>query len=69
MIHDVNPTILGGEDEQSHESVEDVVKVVLLVAPLVLWVLQTVGLLCDVLTVNPRTVAIEEKSFEKLTHN
>ena len=69
MIHDINPTILRGENKQCHQSVEDVVKVVFLVDPSVLGIPETVKLVCDILTVYVGTIAVEEESFEKLTND
>ena len=66
MVHDIHPAVFGGEDEESHESVEDVIKVVFLVDPPVAWVLQTVRLAGDVLLGHVRAVAVEEKALEQL---
>ena len=66
MVHDVHPTVFRGENEESHESIEDVVKVVFLVGPLVARILETVSFICDVLTRHCCPVTIEEKSFEQL---
>ena len=64
MVHDIHPAVFGGEDEESHESVEDVVKVVFLIDPPVSGIEQTVSFVCDVLVLYPHSVTIEEKSFE-----
>ena len=66
VVHDIHPAVLGGEDKQGHESVEDVIKVVFLVDPPVAWVLQTVRLAGDVLLGHVRAVAVEEKALEQL---
>ena len=66
MVHDVHPTVLGGEDEQGHEGSAEVVKIVFLIYPAIVLVLQTLRLVGDVLGHNVRPVTVEEKSFEEL---
>ena len=66
VVHDVHPTVLGGEDEQGHEGSAEVVKIVFLIYPAIVLVLQTLRLVCDVLGHNVRPVTVEEKSFEEL---
>ena len=66
MVHDVHPAVLRGENEESHQSIEDVVEVVLLINPPVSRILQTVSFVCDVLTLHFRPVTVEEQSFEQL---
>ena len=66
MVHDVHPAVFRGKNEESHQSIEDVVKVVFLVGPLVARILETVSFICDVLTRHCVPVTIEEKSFEQL---
>ena len=66
VVHDVHPTILGGEDEQGHEGSAEIVKIIFLIYPAIVFVLQTLQLVGDVLGHNVRAVAVEEKSLEEL---
>ena len=66
VVHDVHPTILGGEDEQGHEGSAEVVKIVFLIYPAIVLVLRALGLVGNVLSYNVGAVAVEEKSFEEL---
>ena len=66
MVHDIHPAVFRGENEECHQSIEDVVKVVFLVGPLVARVLETVSSICDVLSRHCFPLAIEEQSFEQL---
>ena len=66
MVHDVHPAVFRGEDEEGHQGVEDVVKVVLLVDPPVSRILQTGSFVWDILALHILPVTIEEKSFEQL---
>ena len=66
VVHDVHPTILGGEDEQGHEGSAEIVKIIFLIQPAIVFVLQTLQLVGDVLGHNVRAVTVEEKSLEEL---
>ena len=66
VVHDVHPTILGGEDEQGHEGSAEIVKIIFLIYPAIVFVLQTLHLVGDVLGHNVRAVTVEEKSLEEL---
>ena len=66
VVHDVHPAILGGEDEQGHEGSAKIVKIVFLIYPAIVLVLQTLSLVGNVLSYNVGAVAVEEKSFEEL---
>ena len=66
MVHDVHPAVLGREDEQGHEGSAEIVKIVLLIQPAVVFVLETLLLVGDVHGYNVRAVAVEEKSLEEL---
>ena len=66
LVHYVDPAVLGGEDEQGHEGSAEVVKIVFLIYPAIVLVLQTLRLVCDVLGHNVRSVTVEEKSLEEL---
>ena len=66
VVHDVHPAIPVGEDEQGDEGPAQVVEVVFLVYPAIVFVLQTLRLVGDILRHNVRPVAVEEKSLEEL---
>ena len=66
VVHDVHPTILGGEDEQGHEGSAEIVKIVLLVQPAVVFVLETLLLVGDVHGYHVWAIAVEEQSFKEL---
>ena len=69
MVHDVHPPILGGQDKQGHESLAKVIKVVFLVYPSILFILQTFKLVSDILIGNIRPVTVKEQPFEELKIN
>jgi hypothetical protein len=49
LVHDVDPSILGRQDEKGHECLTQVVEIVLLVNPLVVFVvIQAVRFIRDV---------------------
>ena len=66
LVHDVDPSVLGGEDEERHERLAQVVKVVLVVDPLVAVAgqLQALGLVGDEFGVGALTVV--EDALEQL---
>ena len=66
MVHDVHPAILGGENKQGHESLAQVVKVVLLVYPSVFFILKTLKLVSDILVYNVWSITVKEQPFEQL---
>ena len=66
MVHDINPAILGRQDEERHQSLAEIVEVVLVVDPAVAvgTQLQALGFVRDVLGVG--AVAVKKYPFEKL---
>ena len=68
MIHDVHPPILGGKDKQGHESLAQVVKVILLVYPSVFFVLKTLKPVSDILVYNVWSITVKEQPFEQLNN-
>ena len=66
VVHDIHPAVLGGEDEQGHESPAEVIKVVLLIDPAIVLVLQALHLVGDVLGHHVGPVTVEEESLEQL---
>lgn len=55
-VHDLHPAVLRGEDEQSHQCLAQAVEVVLPIPPLIAAVLETIGLVQDVLGLRPVAV-------------
>ena len=53
VVHDVHPAVLAGQDEETHESLTQVVKIISLVPPPVRRERQTVCLGGDVLPWKP----------------
>ena len=66
VVHYVDPTVLRGEDKERHESLSQVVKVVLLVDPPVFRVVQAFHLVRDVLQFHFRSFTVEEEALEQL---
>ena len=66
LIHDVHPSVLGGEDEERHECLAQVVKVVLVVDPAVAVAaqLQALSLVGDAVGVG--ALAVVEDALEQL---
>ena len=54
VVHDVDPAVLAGQDEETHESLAQVVEIVSLVPPAVSRERQTVRLGGDVLPWKPQ---------------
>ena len=66
LVHDVDPAVLGGEDEEGHEGVAQVVEVVLVVYPPVPVPTQFQALRFVLHRVRVRTLAVEEEPLEEL---
>ncbi len=66
LVHNVNPTILGGEHEQGHEGLPQVVEVVLVIDPAVSVAaqLKALGFVLNELGVG--TLAVVEDALEQL---
>ena len=66
LVHYVDPAVLGGEDEEGHEGVAQVVEVVLVVYPPVPVPTQFQALRFVLHRVRVRTLAVEEEPLEEL---
>ena len=66
LVHDVDPAIFGGEHEEGHEGVAQVVEVVLLVYPAVPVPTQLQALRLVLHGGRVRTLAVEKESLEEL---
>ena len=66
VVHDVHPSVLGGEDEEGHEGSAEIVKIVFLIYPAIVLVLQALHLVGDVLGHYVGPVTVEEESLEQL---
>ena len=69
LVHDVDPSVFGRENEERHERLAQVVKVVLVVDPAVAVAaqLQALSLVLD--KVRVRTLAVKENALEQLKTN
>lgn len=66
LVHDVDPAVLGGEHEEGHEGVAQVVEVVLLVYPAVPVPTQLQALRLVLHGGRVRTLAVEKEPLEEL---
>ena len=64
-VHDADPTVFGGEDEECHQSSAQIVEIVFLIEPQVAGIGKALSLVHHV--PNKRTVTVVELTFEKLT--
>ena len=66
LVHYVDPAVLGGEHEEGHEGVAQVVEVVLVVDPAVPVAAQLEALRLVLHGVGVRPLAVEEEPLEEL---
>ncbi len=64
LVHDVDPSVLGGQDEEGHERLAEVVEVVLVVDPLVAVGSQLQALSLVRHQFGIRTLAVVEDAFK-----
>ena len=64
LVHDVDPAVLGGEHEEGHEGVAQVVEVVLVVDPAVPVAAQLEALRLVLHVAGVRPLAVEEEPLE-----
>ena len=66
LVHDVDPAVLGGEHEEGHEGVAQVVEVVLVVDPAIAIAAQLQALRLVRHVPRVRTLAVEKEPLEEL---
>ena len=66
LVHDVDPAVFGGEHEEGHEGVAQVVEVVLVVDPTIPVPAQLQALRLVLHGVRVRTLAVEKEALEEL---
>ena len=66
LVHDVDPAVFGGEHEEGHEGVAQVVEVVLVVYPAIPVPAQLQALRLVLHGVRVRTLAVEKEALEEL---